>query len=93
MNTQEKIQIVGLVAYYLMYIFSLFKLQKLKLETSENLKYLFISLFLSILIIGYSSVYYYNKHFHILLVMASILIERKQSKKNIIVEDTEKIKI
>jgi len=69
--------IIGMVVYYLMYIFGLFKLKKIKIGIYENYKYLFISLFLSILIIGYSSVYYYNKHFYILLAMAEILIGRK----------------
>jgi len=73
--------IVGTVIYYLMYVFSLFKLIKLKIEPYKNFKYLFISLFLSILIIGYSFVYYYNKHFYILLAMASVLVTRPFSKK------------
>jgi len=73
--------IIGTVIYYLMYVFSLFKLIKLKIELYKNIKYLFISLFLSILITGYSDVYYYDKHFYILLAMASVLITRKYSKK------------
>ena len=82
--------IIGMVAYYLMYIFGLFKLKKLKIGKYENFKYLFISLFLSILIIGYSSVYYYDKHFYILLAMASVLIGSKCNEKNIIIESNEK---
>ncbi len=76
---------IGMVVYYLMYIFSLFKLKKIKIGIYKNYKYLFISLFLSILIIGYSSIYYYNKHFYILLAMASVLIGRNSNKKNIII--------
>jgi len=50
---------IGMVVYYLMYIFSLFKLKKIKIGVYENYKYLFISLFLSILIIGYSIFTFY----------------------------------
>jgi len=81
---------IGMIVYYLMYIFSLFKLKKIEIGIYKNYRYLFISLFLSILIIGYSSVYYYNKHFYILLAMASVLIGGKSNEKNIIIEDNKK---
>jgi len=78
---------IGMVVYYLMYIFSLFKLKKIKIGIYENYKYLFISLFLSALIIGYSSIYYYSKHFYILLAMASVVINLKENNKAIIVKE------
>jgi len=81
---------IGTIVYYLMYIFSLFKLKKIKIGIYENYKYLFISLFLSILIIGYSSIYYYNKHFYILLAMASVVICGKSNEKNIVIRDNKK---
>lgn len=74
-----------------MYIFTIFKLKKLRIETYKNLRYLFISLFLSILIIGYSFIYYFFKHFYILLAMASVLVRRKYSENSIVAKNNNKI--
>jgi len=74
--------IIGLISYYLMYFKIIFELVKMKSKSLKNYSYLFLSLLISILIIGYSSVYYYMKHFYIILAMSSILINIYKKKYN-----------
>jgi len=74
--------IIGLISYYLMYFKIIFELVKMKSKSLKNYSYLFLSLLISILIISYSSVYYYEKHFYIILAMSSILINLYKRKYN-----------
>jgi len=74
--------IVGLISYYLMYFKIMFELIKVKSKSLKNYRYLFLSLLISILIIGYSNVYYFKKHFYIILAMSSILINIYKKKYN-----------
>ena len=74
--------IVGLISYYLMYFKIMFELIKVKSKSLKNYRYLFLSLLISILIIGYSNVYYFKKHFYFILAMSSILINIYKEKYN-----------
>lgn len=74
--------IVGLISYYLMYFKIMFELIKVKSKSLKNYRYLFLSLLISILIIGYSNVYYFKKHFYFILAMSSILINIYKKKYN-----------
>lgn len=67
--------ILGAIIYYSMYANAVICL--LKSKNNLNLRYLFLTFLLSVLIIDFASVNYYSKHIYIVLAMSSILANLK----------------
>ena len=67
--------ILGAIVYYAMYVNAIICL--LKSKNNLNLRYLFLTFLLSILIIDFASVNYYSKHIYIVLAMSSIFASLK----------------
>ena len=67
--------ILGAIIYYSMYANAIICL--LKSKNNLNLRYLFLTFLLSVLIIDFASVNYYSKHIYIVLAMSSIVANLK----------------
>ena len=67
--------ILGAIVYYAMYVNAIIYL--LKSKNNLNLRYLFLTFLLSVLIIDFASVNYYSKHIYIVLAMSSIFTSLK----------------
>ena len=67
--------ILGAIVYYAMYLNAIICL--LKSKNNLNLRYLFLTFLLSVLIIDFASVNYYSKHIYIVLAMSSIFANLK----------------
>jgi O-antigen ligase len=67
--------ILGAIIYYSMYANAVICL--LKSKNNLNLRYLFLTFLLSVLIIDFASVNYYSKHIYIVLAVSSIFASLK----------------
>jgi O-antigen ligase len=75
--------IFGVTIYYLTHIILLRELFCISKETiNKTLCYVFISIIISYIILSCSLIYYDNKHFSILLALASIFIKITKSDKH-----------